>query len=225
MALTKEELVAVLDQKLGPIKDEISSLKSQLAEMKSFVDLANKKYDEISSKMDRFEAKRKKDTQENKLLRDTIKKLEEKVQLLELQSNDVRQYTRRDCLEIHGIPVEDGEDTNQLVKAVGDLMEVYLSDGDISTSHRLPSNKSYKGNRKTPATIVKFVRRDVKNRFYSARKELKGYTTKSVGFDVENRIFINESLTEQNKAIFNECFKLKKLHKFLFIWTSNGKTY
>jgi len=194
--------------------------------MQGFLDTANKRYEEISNKFDSFENEKLKLENENIALKKTIDTLDAKVRQLEQQSNDVRQYTRRDCLEIHGIPVMDGEDTNKIVQHVGDLLEVYINpDKDISTSHRLPSKTSYKGKRQTPGIIVKFTRRDTKDQFYKARKALKDYTTRSLEYDSDNHIFINESLTEQNKIIFNECLKFKKEQEFKFIWTSNGKTY
>lgn len=104
-------------------------------------------------------------------------------------------------------------------------MEVYLDVTDISISHRLPTGKKYKGKMSTPAIIAKFVRRDTKDKFYKARKQLKDCTTGELGYEVSNRIFINESLTEENRGVFNESLKFKKEQKFAFIWTSNGKTY
>ena len=45
---------------------------------------------------------------------------------------------RRECLEIRGIPGTAGEDTNEIVKKIGALIEVDISDTDISVSHRIP---------------------------------------------------------------------------------------
>lgn len=226
MALTKDDLINILDQKLDPLLKEMSSLKEELGNMKGFIEHANAKYDEISKKLDEFEVDKDKYTKENKLLKKTIENLDEKVRKLESQSNDVRQYTRRDCVEIHGIPTSKDEDTNYIVKQVGDMMEVYLGDNDISISHRLPVGKKYKGKVSTPAIIVKFVKRDIKDKFYKARNRLKNCTTDEIpGVEAKNRIFINESLTEENRRVFNECLKFRREKKFAFIWTSNGITY
>ena len=54
--------------------------------------------------------------------------------------NDLEQYTRRDCLEIRGIPIQtDREDTDEIVKKVGEMVGVSIESKDISTSHRLIS--------------------------------------------------------------------------------------
>jgi hypothetical protein len=38
-----------------------------------------------------------------------------------------------------------------------------------------------------------------------------------------NAIYINESLTQKNKALFKQCLKMKKDLHYRLIWTSNGK--
>ena len=57
----------------------------------------------------------------------------------EEEINNMQQYTRRDCVEIAGLPQQLGEKSNDLVIKVGALiMGLSLSETDILTSHRLP---------------------------------------------------------------------------------------
>ena len=73
--------------------------------------------------------------------------------------------------------------------------------------------------------IVKFVRREIKKNFYKSRRRLSGKTTKDLGYEVENRVYLGESLTEENKALFRLCLKFSKNNHYKYIWTSNGKIY
>ena len=91
------------------------------------------------------------------------------------------QYTRRDCLEIRGIPVQQGEDTNDIIIKLGSKIGVEVNKNDISVSHRLPlGGKAARSDTVYPTIIVKFVRRDVRERYYRARKELKHLTTRNI---------------------------------------------
>ena len=108
---------------------------------------------------------------------------------------------------------------------VGELIGVQVDEDDISISHRLPVSSNYKGDRSNPSIIVKFVRRDLKEEFYSSRKDLKNFSTEDLGYSTTNNIYINESLTEKNKELFRESLKAKKALKYKFIWTSNGRIY
>ena len=65
---------------------------------------------------------------------------------------------------------------------------------------------------------MKFTSRDVREKFYRARKVLKDITSPDLGFSEEDRIFINESLTQCNKEFFKDCLKIKKDEGFQFLW-------
>jgi hypothetical protein len=139
--------------------------------------------------------------------------------------------SRRECVEIQGIPAPDHptkESTNDIVmKVASKFMDIDITEKDISVSHRLPVNKGYTGNRLEPAIIVKFVRRDTKVAFYRAGSKLKNKTTRDrdLGYQAANGIYINESLTEMNKALLKCCLKTKKDLNYKYIWTSNGRIY
>lgn len=56
----------------------------------------------------------------------------------------MEQYSRRDCVEIKGIPVNQNENTDNVVIDGVKLMDVPLKSEDISISHRLPQSKNSK---------------------------------------------------------------------------------
>ena len=97
----------------------------------------------------------------------------------------------RDCLEVWSIPRSSSdtrEDTNEIVVELGRKIGVDLKKEDISTSHRLPSKVKAKGERALlpPAITVKFTSRDVREKFYRARKVLKDITSQDLSFSEEN---------------------------------------
>ena len=71
--------------------------------------------------------------------------------------------------------------------------------------------------------ILKFVRREVRDNFYRARRNLKDKSARNLGFISTNRIFVSESLTEMNKNLFNKCLKVRRDLGFKLIWTHMGK--
>ena len=139
--------------------------------------------------------------------------------------NDQEHYTRRDCLEIRGLPATSTENTNDLVKSVGKLIGVEIK--DISTSHQLKASRNDANNKNDPAIIVKFTGRDVKDKMYSARKTYVTNQQETWAFlgTMNPRFFLAESLTQTNKYLFNETLKVKKELHFKFMWTSNGRIH
>ena len=126
------------------------------------------------------------------------------MKILKETLNDFDQYSRRDYVEISGLPSKNYEDTNNIVMQVAKEIGVEMKMRDISTSHRLPrrSNSNIDTNDGSNPIIEKFIRRDVKEKFYRARKYLKGMMAADLGYQVPNKIFINENLSQKNKELF-----------------------
>ena len=234
-AINCDQFTKILDDKLNPLNSTISELKKSVNEAMSFLEVVNAKYDELLEMMKSSKDERKALKDENKILQDenkilkaTIRSSESSLESVTRANNYLEQYTRRECLEIRGIPVAatpSEEQTNNIVNDVGKLLGVDITENDISVSHRMPQSQKHKGKPGPPAIIVKFARRDVKDNFYRARKQLKDLTTRDLGYSEKNKIYLAESLTERNRMLFKDCLKVKKDMEFKFIWTLNGKIF
>ena len=162
-------------------------------------------------------------------LNTTISKVKENVVLLDEQE----QYMRRECVKIKGIPVSRDENTNEVVKQVAGHLNVELGEDDISISHRRPPIPSWTDEDGTvysppPSIIAKFVKRDVKEKFYRARYKLKNKSSRDLAGTSSaegNKIFISESLTQTRKTSFKAALKVKKELNFDFISNSNGRIF
>ncbi|XP_028410709.1 uncharacterized protein LOC114533395 [Dendronephthya gigantea] len=227
-AITKDVLASILDDKLKPIISTMDGLKES-------VHFMSEKFDTITMKINDLDKKYSAVELENKHLKVEVLRLANIVEHQSVEINDIEQYSRRDCLEIAGVPETEQENTNELVKKIGNLIGENLNDSDISVSHRLPkpsySSRTSEGisgySTNYSKIIVKFVGRDTKERFYKARKYLKDKSTRDIGISTvtENKIFISESLTSKNRELFKECLKFKRDHDFRFIWTRSGRLF
>ena len=188
----------------------------------NFLEFVNAKYEELLEMMESSKEERKAFKDENKILKATIRSIESSLESVTRVNNDLEQYTRKECVEIRGIPVAatpSEEQTNNIVTNVGKLLGMDITQNDISVSHRMPQSQKHKGKHGPPAIIVKCTRRDVKDNFYRARKQLKDLTTRDLGYSEKNKIYLAESLTERNRILFKDCLKVKKDMEFKFIWT------
>ena len=226
-----------VDAKLEPLYETIENLKLKVTKMEELVKTKNNlcnslesslsflssKFDDIFPKMEILEKSKAEHSNESNIQRSEIFRLNNSIKQLEEDLNELQQYSRRDCLEIRGIPFHQDEDTDDTVKKVAELIDVDVEDDEISISHRLPTDSKVK---RDPAIIVKFVRRNTRDEFYGARKHLRNKTTKDLGYTrtTERKIYISESLTRENRKLFNACLALKKELNYKFIWTKNGTT-
>ena len=214
--LTTEKLEKILGEKLSPLSE-------QLEEVLAMVKSLNTKYEKMEETLVVLQEENKALKEEHASLKAQVLSSANDLKSVQKSLNDLEQYTRRDSVEIRGIPLPEEsqeEDTNEIVLQLSQKMGIPLERKDISVSHRIRSRSSV-----DPAIIVKFVRREVRERLYRARKRLKSITTADFGFSVEKKIFINESLTPKNKELFKDCLRFKKDNSFKFLWTNAGKIF
>ena len=132
---------------------------------------------------------------------------------LERQTNANSQYSRRECLEISGIPSSVGHD--QLEGKVCEILksiDVEVPPNKIEACHRLKNNQ----------TIIKFSSRKDCKKVLENRSKLKVSDKTTLGFDQDHRIFINESLCPEYRFLFWKCRELFKRSKVFSYWTFNG---
>ena len=217
--VTREELEEILRLKLEPIETSLN-----------FKDDEHRKLLERVVKLERAV---KALELENNALKAQLNTTISKVKTNEVLLDEQEQYMRRDCIEIKGIPISRDEDTNEVVKQVAGLLDVEVSEDDISISHRLPPIRPWTDDNGTvhsppPSIIAKFVKRDVKEKFYRARYNLKDKSSRDLAglsSAEENKIFISESLTQTRKKLFKAALKVKKELNFDFVSTTNGRIF
>ncbi len=223
MPITYEKIESMFEEKL---EKSLQPFTKKLEEVTKAIQFTSNKYDEIIKLLKINEEEKKELLAENKSLRAELLQSKNEVKMLKESVNDLEQYLRRDCVEICGIPLNnDQEDTNNIVIKVAEVIGVDIAPTDISVSHRLPKRAARGRSESNQNIIVKFVRRDVKEKFYHSRKNLKNVTAADLGYLKPNKIFINESLSQRNKELFGVCLKFKKDHGYKYIWTQSGNIY
>ena len=103
--------------------------------------------------------------------------------------NDLEQYGRHECHEIRDIPFREDEQLNDVVCSIGCIINVNIKPEDISIDHRLKMQSLSRDS--TPAIIVKFVSRTIRDRLCYARKYLKDKSTSDIDYGriSDNKIF------------------------------------
>ena len=122
-----------MDQKLSPLNDNLSRVSMTMRKIEESMEFLSKKYDELLSKVDALESEKEVLMKDNTILKSDLENLSCEMSTVNNNLNDMEQYSRRECLEIRGIPVRDqyDENTNAIVKNVGKLIGVNVSHSDI----------------------------------------------------------------------------------------------
>lgn len=139
-----------------------------------------------------------------------------RVAVLEAQVQDIEQYSRRDNVEIVGVPYSPKENIYSILEGISKLLDIRHSSSEVSIAHRLPDKK---GNGK-PNIIVKFVNRYIKDDWINAAKK----STRLTAAELSNSwpstsIYINDHLTYSNKRLLAYLRDLLKQKKIVNAWS------
>ena len=119
------------------------------------------------------------------------------------------QYSRYNCLLIHGIVEETAKGTyEKIINTLQQSMDETIKPEDIDRSHRLDKPKTSK-NAKPHPMIVKFTTYNTRNRIYRNKKKLKG-----------TGISVTKSLTAMR---INMLEKAREERTFNNVWSQDGK--
>ena len=209
----------------GAIKNNsnsINELQNKQIDIQSSQSFLSDKYDKLIKEIEELKISKYKLQDENKYLNNYLCNVGRLAEESKERINDLNQYIRRIMLEVNGIPQEKEEDLMEILKVLFDKLELSALFNTIDVAHRLSDHPA-------ASIIIKFVTRSARDQFFSARKNLENIKLKDIGFCNEeihnNSIFINESLTKQNKDLFKKLRTRCKEIGYSFWWTVNGTVF
>lgn len=146
-------------------------------------------------------------------------KLETKIFSLETGLNNILQDKLVKNMIISGIPEEDGEDLNKILRKVCSKLQVNIDDSKYKV-RRLFTRKSNKNTN----LLVEFDNINIKTALFKQLKELT-LSKSQIGFNSnsDSPIMFFHQLTSTFLNILGEARKLKESHHFKYVWYQNSQ--
>ena len=92
----------------------------------------------ISARFDKYKADRKKKDKMINSFKEKVLRLTEKINKLSSLVDRQEQYSRRNCILIHGVKENQKEDTDEVfLNKIKSEMDLEISPGDIDRTHRI----------------------------------------------------------------------------------------
>ena len=214
------QIAAVLPENLK-LRKEIEELKDSAKfnekELNDLKDSLLKTKNENKTLKDFLEETRR----ELKAVKDDFREQKEETEQLWSAFDDLEQYTRKNSLEIHGIPQNAYSDTDTAVIKVAEALNITVEPEDIEISHKL---------RRGTAIIVKFCSHKVKSKIYKESVKLKHVKISDLfpsyaSTGQQHRIFVNENLTVYRRRMVGKANKRRQEGTLTSVWTLDGKMY
>ena len=162
--LDNEDCRGILLNCLKNLEKEVKYIRSlgdqnrqtQIKGEQSLADLS-KSVKFITDTFDEYEKEHEEKTEIIKKLNEKVSALTERSKVLEESIDQQVQYSRRNCLLIHGVEENCNEDTDKLVlNIINNDLGIDLTEVAIDRTNRIEDPKKKK--KKVPPIIVKFVR-------------------------------------------------------------------
>ncbi|XP_048576047.1 uncharacterized protein LOC125557455 [Nematostella vectensis] len=156
---------------------------------------------------------------------------EEYIEKLKAKLDSLEQYTRKNSIEIAGMP-SGTFSCGEVVINMARMLKVDIKTEDIGISHRLEKRKQDKFS----PLIARFICRKKKAAFLKAReglKEVQYWELDLVGLEkpacidakVYGRIFVNENLTPARRRILGRALAMRKKKMLFSAWSLDGKIF
>ena len=223
-----KEILIAIKCSISSIFEEHKALRKEIEELKSNINFNDKELKDLKASL-------QKSKDENKELKNSLastnRQLKAAQQNLTTQAEDyaqmlddldnLEQYTRKNSLEIQGLPEDANSSTEMAVIKVAEALNITVEPEDIDISHKLKNGKGI---------IVKFVSHKVKSKLYKERTNLKHVKISDVfpsypAYGQQRRIFINENLTAYRRRLVEAANKQRRDGLLLSVWTLDGKVY
>ncbi|XP_045456531.1 uncharacterized protein LOC123666485 [Melitaea cinxia] len=155
--------------------------------------------------------------------------LESEVNELKVTLQDIKesqskseQWVRRSNIQINGVPQKNGENLIQLIKTLAEKANYTLStDTDIDFITRIATKNNTSDGRPKPI-ILKMHSRYKKDDFLTSLRKLNNLKACDIGFTGrQDKIYFNDHLSTDNRALFNEAKRLAKEKGYNYCWVRN----
>lgn len=208
----------VVDNKMSEALMNFENIKLKQDEFLRSMDFMSSNFDNFNAKFNEINIA----LQNIDVLQKELTDLKKENQFLKQEIEDLQQYSRRNNIEINGIPERNGENVSNIVTKIAETLGVKLNESSIDDCHRVPRRI----NSKMPKSIVvKFTSRSVKRNIIAASKIHRDRLhLAAIGVpDAQGKIFLSDHLTLNNK---NLLFKTKakcRENNYKYVWVSDCK--
>ena len=122
------------------------------------------------SKVDEYERDRAEEEKIITELQENVNNMSATIDSLKGCLDRQEQYSRRNCLLIHGVPESKNQNTDeQVIDTIKEKMGEEIEKNEINRSHRLGAPKN---NSKTRPIIIKFLRDNTRCRIFKNNKKV-----------------------------------------------------
>lgn len=209
----------VISRDIQDLITNFEILKNKQEDMLKSIEFSSECVDQFNTKINEFASALKK----IEYLEKKVVDLEAENSVLKTEMEELHQYSRKNNVEINGVPEKNGENVLNIVKSIGNLVGVQFETSCIDACHRV---RSHNPDRKNKTIIVRFTSRLMKQNFQAAAKLNKHQLTSSkigITSTSDQQIYVSDHLIPANKALLYKTKNVCREKNFKFVWVNDCK--
>lgn len=129
-------------------------------------------------------------------------------------------------LVLSGIPESKKEDLPSVIEKMCETLNTTFTKSDIDAVYRVKKQKDSSSS--DPQIVnIRFNSMIARDNFYDSRKYMakNNFNSTDLGFDKENKIYINEKLSKATQELFYYARMKKKELNYKYAWTYHGNIF
>ncbi|KAG8316210.1 hypothetical protein J6590_108730 [Homalodisca vitripennis] len=220
--LTKDFIVKVMEAFKTEVFQELKSFKNDMLELTKSVQFISDKIDSSTALMEELRTQFADLKRENAELRSENEVICQELTELRERTRELEQYSRRNNIEISGVPMTDGERMEAVVKDVGAALGLQVEPAEVAAAHRVPSFKRGR----EQSIIVQFNNRARRDQWIAKYREKRQLTAKEINPAFpSSRVFVNDHLSPANKQFYARVKQRCRDVGYSFAWCRDAKFF
>lgn len=142
---------------------------------------------------------------------------------LDITAEGINRLGRSQDILISGVPYTQNENLLGLFRNMANTLGYKDNQLPMVSLRRMARDPIAPG--AMPPIVCQFALKNVRDDFYRSYLNLKTLSLRNFGFDSDNRVYINENLTELARQIRSEALKLKKKGRLLRVYSRDGVVF
>ena len=222
-----KDMLSCVQATLKDIQHENRKMADELAELKSSFGIQELQLNSLRESLSKATKANDAMKLELRALREKFNKQKSATDELYESLDDLEQYSRKNSLEIHGVPEDLYTSAEEVVIKLSELLNEPVRGEDIDITHKI-----YSGKNKPRNIIVKFISHKKKTALYKKRTALKNVRISQLFPHcpaatalASKRLYINENLTPFGRDLMKEANQMRKDGMLCSVWSMDGKIF
>lgn len=212
-----ESITTIIRSDIQCLVEDNKQSQRDMQEIKSSMDVMNKTFEQLRTDVHNVHRELSEMKHQQAGIIGDVRQLQGEVKGMRQEIIELKQYSRRNNLEIRNVPMSADESLPDMMHKLATSLKMELRTEDIDVVHRVPTKNKAEQN-----IVVRFTSTAVRDKMIKHAKKER-LSTCTLGFQNNEPIYINEHLCQENKILLAKARQMRREKNWKYVWVSQTK--